>query len=48
MKLIDDVVPPADLVTTAKEWIKAGGKAKAPWDATASACRAARSIPRPA
>ena len=32
MKLIDNVVPAADLVTTAKEWIKAGGKAQAPWD----------------
>ena len=26
------VVPAADLVKTAKEWIKAGGKATAPWD----------------
>ena len=32
MKLIDAVVPPSELVTAAKEWIKAGGKAKAPWD----------------
>ena len=32
MKLIDAVVPQADLITTAKDWIKAGGKAKAPWD----------------
>jgi 3-hydroxyacyl-CoA dehydrogenase/enoyl-CoA hydratase/3-hydroxybutyryl-CoA epimerase len=32
MKLIDAVVPAADLVTKAKEWVKAGGKAKAPWD----------------
>jgi 3-hydroxyacyl-CoA dehydrogenase/enoyl-CoA hydratase/3-hydroxybutyryl-CoA epimerase len=36
MKLIDAVVPADDLVATAKEWIKAGGKnpnlAKAPWD----------------
>ena len=32
MKLIDAVVPPADLIKTAKDWIKAGGKAKAPWD----------------
>src|SRR6185312_4738982 len=32
MKLIDAVVPAADLVKTAKDWIKAGGKAKAPWD----------------
>jgi 3-hydroxyacyl-CoA dehydrogenase / enoyl-CoA hydratase / 3-hydroxybutyryl-CoA epimerase len=33
MKLIDAVVPEADLVKTAKEWIKAGGKGTAPWDA---------------
>jgi 3-hydroxyacyl-CoA dehydrogenase/enoyl-CoA hydratase/3-hydroxybutyryl-CoA epimerase len=32
MKLIDAVVPAADLVAKAKDWIKAGGKAKAPWD----------------
>src|SRR5919205_3537756 len=32
MKLIDAVVPAADLIKTAKEWIKAGGKAQAPWD----------------
>jgi 3-hydroxyacyl-CoA dehydrogenase/enoyl-CoA hydratase/3-hydroxybutyryl-CoA epimerase len=32
MKLIDAVVSAADLVKTAKEWIRAGGKAKAPWD----------------
>ena len=32
MKLIDAVVPQDDLVKTAKEWIKAGGKAEAPWD----------------
>jgi len=32
MKLIDSVVPAADLVKAAKEWIKAGGKAVAPWD----------------
>ena len=32
MKLIDAVVPQADLVQTAKNWIKAGGTAKAPWD----------------
>ncbi|HXZ22293.1 MAG TPA: 3-hydroxyacyl-CoA dehydrogenase NAD-binding domain-containing protein [Pseudolabrys sp.] len=32
MKLIDAVVPAADLIKAAKEWIKAGGKAKAPWD----------------
>jgi 3-hydroxyacyl-CoA dehydrogenase / enoyl-CoA hydratase / 3-hydroxybutyryl-CoA epimerase len=32
MKLIDAVVPHADLIKAAKDWIKAGGKAKAPWD----------------
>jgi 3-hydroxyacyl-CoA dehydrogenase / enoyl-CoA hydratase / 3-hydroxybutyryl-CoA epimerase len=32
MKLIDAVVPPADLIAAAKDWIKAGGKAKNPWD----------------
>src|SRR5215475_5641857 len=32
MKLIDAVVPPDELVTAAKDWIKAGGKARNPWD----------------
>ena len=32
MKLIDAVVPPGDLIKAAKDWIKAGGKAEAPWD----------------
>jgi 3-hydroxyacyl-CoA dehydrogenase / enoyl-CoA hydratase / 3-hydroxybutyryl-CoA epimerase len=32
MKLIDNVVPAGDLVNAAKDWIKAGGKAEAPWD----------------
>jgi len=32
MKLIDTVVPKADLIRTAREWIKAGGSAKASWD----------------
>jgi 3-hydroxyacyl-CoA dehydrogenase / enoyl-CoA hydratase / 3-hydroxybutyryl-CoA epimerase len=32
MKLIDAVVPTADLVKAAKDWIKAGGKPVAPWD----------------
>jgi 3-hydroxyacyl-CoA dehydrogenase / enoyl-CoA hydratase / 3-hydroxybutyryl-CoA epimerase len=32
MKLIDAVVPQADLIKTAKDWIKAGGKPVAPWD----------------
>jgi 3-hydroxyacyl-CoA dehydrogenase / enoyl-CoA hydratase / 3-hydroxybutyryl-CoA epimerase len=31
-KLIDAVVPTADLVKSAKDWIKAGGKAIKPWD----------------
>src|SRR3974390_1646485 len=32
MKLVDAVVPAADLVKAAKDWIKAGGKGVAPWD----------------
>ncbi len=32
MKLIDAVVPQDDLIATAKDWIKAGGKANNPWD----------------
>jgi len=32
IKLIDAVVPPAELIKTAKDWIKAGGKGIAPWD----------------
>ncbi len=32
MKLVDEVVPPGDVVKTAKAWIKANGTAKAPWD----------------
>jgi 3-hydroxyacyl-CoA dehydrogenase/enoyl-CoA hydratase/3-hydroxybutyryl-CoA epimerase len=32
MKLIDAVVPAAGLLQHAKDWIKAGGKGKAPWD----------------
>ncbi|MBR1221006.1 enoyl-CoA hydratase/isomerase family protein [Bradyrhizobium sp. U87765 SZCCT0131] len=32
MKLVDAVVPAADLIKTAKDWIKGGGKAAAPWD----------------
>src|SRR6266700_285540 len=32
LKLIDAVVAGGDLVTAAKDWIKGGGKAVAPWD----------------
>jgi 3-hydroxyacyl-CoA dehydrogenase / enoyl-CoA hydratase / 3-hydroxybutyryl-CoA epimerase len=32
MKLIDNVVPAADLIKAAKDWIKGGGKAVKPWD----------------
>ena len=32
MKLIDQVVPPSELIRTAKDWIKGGGKGIAPWD----------------
>ena len=32
LKLIDAIVPAADLVKAAKDWIKGGGKAVAPWD----------------
>ena len=32
MKLIDAVVPQADLIKAAKDWIRSGGAAKAPWD----------------
>ncbi|MEH2481579.1 3-hydroxyacyl-CoA dehydrogenase/enoyl-CoA hydratase/3-hydroxybutyryl-CoA epimerase [Nitrobacteraceae bacterium AZCC 2146] len=32
MNIVGDVVPPSDLIKTAKDWIKAGGKAVAPWD----------------
>ena len=32
MKLVDAVVPAADLIKAAKDWVKANGKAKAPWD----------------
>ena len=32
MKLIDAIVPPGELVKAAKDWIKAGGKPKNPWD----------------
>ncbi|HZD91819.1 MAG TPA: enoyl-CoA hydratase-related protein, partial [Pseudolabrys sp.] len=32
MKLVDNVVPADQLVSAAKEWIKAGGKGVAPWD----------------
>jgi len=32
MKLVDAIVPQAELITAAREWIKTGGKAVAPWD----------------
>jgi 3-hydroxyacyl-CoA dehydrogenase / enoyl-CoA hydratase / 3-hydroxybutyryl-CoA epimerase len=32
MKLVDAVVPAGDLIKAAKEWIKTGPTAKAPWD----------------
>src|SRR3977135_585184 len=32
MKLVDAVVPPDQLIKSAKDWIKAGASAKAPWD----------------
>ncbi len=32
MKLVDTVVPAGELVGSAKDWIRSGGKAKAPWD----------------
>ncbi len=33
LKLIDAVAAPGDLIKAAKDWIKSGGSAKAPWDA---------------
>ncbi|MGA2291012.1 3-hydroxyacyl-CoA dehydrogenase NAD-binding domain-containing protein, partial [Bradyrhizobium sp.] len=32
LKLIDAIVPSGDLIKAAKDWIKGGGKAVAPWD----------------
>jgi len=32
LKLIDAIVAPGDLIKAAKDWIKGGGKAIAPWD----------------
>jgi 3-hydroxyacyl-CoA dehydrogenase / enoyl-CoA hydratase / 3-hydroxybutyryl-CoA epimerase len=32
LKLIDAIVPSADLIKAAKDWIKGGGKAVQPWD----------------
>jgi 3-hydroxyacyl-CoA dehydrogenase / enoyl-CoA hydratase / 3-hydroxybutyryl-CoA epimerase len=32
MKLVDEIVPPGELVQKAKDWIKGGGKPTAPWD----------------
>src|ERR1700686_2250252 len=34
LKLIDAIVPAGDLIKAAKDWIKGGGKAVAPWDET--------------
>jgi 3-hydroxyacyl-CoA dehydrogenase/enoyl-CoA hydratase/3-hydroxybutyryl-CoA epimerase len=33
LKLLDNVVAPEELIRSAKDWIKAGGKGEAPWDA---------------
>src|SRR3954449_7846991 len=32
MKLVDNIVPPAELVSAAKAWIKTSPKSKQPWD----------------
>ena len=32
LKLVDAIVPPAELIKAAKDWIRGGGKALAPWD----------------
>ncbi len=32
LKLVDAVVPPAELIKAAKDWITSGGSATAPWD----------------
>ena len=32
LKLVDAVVPAGDMIKTAKDWIKGGGKPVAPWD----------------
>jgi 3-hydroxyacyl-CoA dehydrogenase / enoyl-CoA hydratase / 3-hydroxybutyryl-CoA epimerase len=32
MKLVDEVVPPGELVKAARDWITTSGTAKAPWD----------------
>ncbi|WP_407178177.1 3-hydroxyacyl-CoA dehydrogenase NAD-binding domain-containing protein [Bradyrhizobium sp. STM 3562] len=32
LRLVDAIVPPGDLIKAAKDWIKGGGKAVAPWD----------------
>jgi 3-hydroxyacyl-CoA dehydrogenase / enoyl-CoA hydratase / 3-hydroxybutyryl-CoA epimerase len=32
LKLVDAIAPAADLIKGAKDWIKAGGAARAPWD----------------
>src|SRR4051795_7389202 len=32
MKIVDSIVPPADLVKAAKDWLKASPRSKQPWD----------------
>ena len=48
LKLIDAVVPAADMITAAKDWIKGGGKAVAPWDEKGFKLPGGRCTPRPA
>ena len=48
MKLVDAVVPVADLIKAAKDWAKANPKAKAPWDVDGFRLPVARSIRAPA
>ena len=48
MKLVDAIVPRTDLIKAAKDWAKADGKAKAPWDVDGFRLPAVRSIRGPA
>jgi 3-hydroxyacyl-CoA dehydrogenase / enoyl-CoA hydratase / 3-hydroxybutyryl-CoA epimerase len=48
LKLVDAVVPPADLIKAAKDWIKGGGKAVAPWDEKGFKLPGGTSFQRPA